>query len=170
MPWHTSTVKFWLGDQALLTTKVKATATLCQKVSHINMLVELDPPLIPGPRIHATNLAHGLGGLYQLVDKVHILPTSFLITLKNLHQPQVIHAAVQFQTQTGLRAGQMSMILPTHLVTGSKLWLPPFKHCGHAQILDITHVPAWLIILFLSFKTSELPCSALDPCTIQSPI
>ena len=95
-------------------------------------------------------------GVYGLTQtRSLILPAWYLVSLKNLQQPQVLTSAVQLQTLTGLRAGQMSKILPTHLATVGKLWIAPFKHCLHAQILDIAQVPTWLVSLFLSFKTTE---------------
>ena len=153
MSWHTYSVKFWLGDLNLTGGKPRAASTLTQKISHINMLVDLQPPLIPGPKLQIGDLAKGLGGLHLVAFKSVILPAWFIITLKNLEHPQMIHTAVQFQTLTGLRAGQMSLIMPAHLQTVGRLWIAPFKHCDHAQILDITHVPAWLTKRFLSTKT-----------------
>ena len=135
--------------------KLLATSTLQQKLSHINCLTDTTPTLLPGPPVNLQNLALGLGGLKPPVLKDYILPPSFLLTLRHLQQPQVIHVAAQFQALTGLRAGQMSLIYPSHLKSLGTMWGAPFKHMATPVILDIRHVPAWLVRLFLSFAKSD---------------
>ena len=105
-----------------------AETTLQQKLSHINCLVDLGTPLIAGPRLTQSKIATGLGTLQLAVFKVTILPPSFLLTLANLEKPQLLDAAIQFQALTGLRAGQMTMLMPAHLSTEGKLLIAPFKH------------------------------------------
>ena len=155
LPWHTGSIKFWLGHQNLNSAKPLAYATLTQKASHINWLTTLDPPLILGASVSATHLAQGLGGLSTTLLRIYILPAAFLIALKNLSKPGLMHVACQFQTLTGLRAGQMSLLLPKHLETPGLIWMLPFKHQHHTQVLDISHVPTWLVTALLAFKSSD---------------
>lgn len=155
LPWHASTVKFWLGDRNLTTDKPWATSTMQQKISHVNLLTELSPPLLPGGAVLAARLAPGLGCLRVDSFRPTILPPSFLVTLKNLQQPQLIHLAVQMQALTGLRAGQLSLLTPANLGTQGKLWLAPFKHQQLPAILDIRHVPEWLVRALLLHRQED---------------
>jgi len=154
LPWHTGSVMYWLGDLNLGTGKPLASSTLLQKISHVNLLVELQPPLIAGPQLSGSRLAPGLACTSLASLRKSILPPSFLLTLANLEKPQLLEAAIQFQALTGLRAGQMTILMPAHLATEGKLMIVPFKHQTLPQVVDIHHVPRWLVLLLLSFKKS----------------
>ena len=56
------------------------------------------------------------------------------------------------QAAIGLRAGQMTMMSPMHLLTPGQLIAPPFKRQKLTVLLNIEHVPVWLINAFLSFQ------------------
>ena len=165
LPWHTSSILYWMGDSTLGDTgKLLATSTLQQKLSHINCLTETVPPLLPGATLNLQSLAHGLGGLKLTYLKDHILPPSFLLALSHLQQPTVLTTAIQFQALAGLRAAQVSHLLPPHLATPGKLWVAPCKHTQIPVILDISHIPAWLVTLFLSFaKSNHTPLVPMTP-------
>ena len=138
--------------------KMLAVSTLQQKLSHLNTLQETTPQLLPGPKLFLQNLAQGLGSLKTVIFKDILLPPSFLRTLANLSNPQMMHIAVQFQALTGLRGGQMVQVTPGHLkhyLTTGKLWLTPFKHQTLPILLDISHVPSWLVSKFLALGKQD---------------
>ena len=93
-----------------------------------------------------------------------MLPPRFLIAMAKLHQPQIMHVAMQFQALTGLRAGMMSKLYPIHLQTLMKLWVAPFKFQQHPTVQDISHLPSTLVPQFLSFKTdADAPLLPFTP-------
>ena len=151
-PWHSSSVAPWLTALQLEGKKPLAEATLQQKVTHINFLTELNPPMLPGGHIVMPKLVHGLAKFSTYCPKVNMLPPSFLISLALLEEPQLIHIAVQLQAAIGLRAGQMTLITPMHLLTQGQMIAPPFKRQKLTVLLDIMHVPKWLVDAFLSFQ------------------
>ena len=155
LPWHTSSVPYWFADMNMgSTAKPKAGSTLLQKISHINLLTELQPPLIAGPRATGSRLVPGMGCV-NTSQKDLILPPSYILTLSKLQQPQVLHVAVQFQVLSGLRVGQMSLLLPSHLATPDRIWLPPFKHQPLPRLVDIRHIPKALVQQLLAYSTSK---------------
>jgi len=153
MMWHSSSAGPWLTSLQLSgAAKPLAEATLLQKVTHLNFLTGLTPPLLPGGEIKMNKLVQGLAKFSTYSSKKNMLPPSFLISLSLLEQPQLIHIAVQMQAAIGLRAGQVCMITPLHLVTQGMLLAPPFKRQKLTMLLNIEHVPEWLIKAFLSFQ------------------
>ena len=164
LPWHTSSVPIWLADSRAHK-KLLAKSTLQQKISHINMLTELLPPLLPGDRISGDRLAPGLATLTVHDIRPHILPPSFLLSLAHLHNPQLIHIAVQFQTLTGLRAGQMTQLKSAHLETPQRMMVLPFKFQLETVVLNISAVPAWLICAFKGFAKN--PYTPIIPWTTK---
>ena len=165
LPWHTDSVKFWLGNMNLTAKAPLATSTLQQKISHLNLLTDLSPPLLPGGNVQALRLAPGLGCLKADSYRTSILPPTFLIALHNLAHPQLIHLAVQFQALTGLRAGQMSLMVPAHFEFVDKIWVPPFKHQTKPVVRSLSHVPQKLIKDLLSYATD--PFTPLLPWTAE---
>ena len=156
MPWHSTSVCEWLTTIQLDgKAKPLSEATLTQKVTHLNFLTELNPPLLPGGKCTMGKLVTGLAQFSTYSSLENMLPPSFLISLSLLEKPQLIHIAVQLQAATGLRAGQMTMINPMHLLTLGQLIAPPFKRQKHTVLLSIEHVPIWLIRAFLSYKKND---------------
>ena len=149
-------MRFWLAHLAILKQKPLATSTLLQKASHINLLTELQPPLIHGGPVAVAHQLHGSGVCYVPGERPAMLPPSFLLTLAYLEQPQLIHIAVQMQAQLGLRAGQMVLILPIHLKTPGRILVPKFKKQKHAVLLPTEHIPEWLLRAFLSYSKNDL--------------
>ena len=156
MRWHSLSVGPWLTELQLGgKTKPVTETTLLQKVTHLNFLTDTTPPLLPGGKCSISKLLHGLGKFSDYKSVVNILPPSFLISLSLLEQPQKIHIAMQFQTAVGLRAGQMTMVARMHLLTKGYLICPPFKRRKHTVLLNIEHVPEWLIQALLSSSVND---------------
>ena len=156
LPWHTDYVRFWVTELAVTKDKTLAPKTLLQKVSHINMLTELRPALIDGPAVTATNQLKGSGVCYIPGVRNTILPPSFLLTLAQLEEPQLIHLAIQMQTMLGLRGGMMVLIIRAHLLTPGRLVVPPYKHTKHTTVVPTDQIPQWLLTAFLSYAKNDL--------------
>ena len=152
MLWHSASAGLWLTTIQLGGNKPLAENTLLQKVTHLNFLTDLSPPLLPGGKISLSKLVQGLAKFSTHSSLENMLPPSFLISLSLLEQPQLIHIAIQLQASIGLRAGQMTMITPMHLLTPGQLIAPPFKLQKFTVLLSVEHVPVWLIHAFLSFQ------------------
>ena len=114
----------------------------------------------------ADRLAPGLDTLAVADLATTILPPSFLISLKQLAKPLQIHYAVQFQSLTGLRAGQMTLVTAGHLATPGRMIVPPFKKMLQTTVLNIEAVPKWLVTAFKSFAINDytpiLPWTTAD--------
>ncbi len=165
-PWDTSSIKYWLADRqfsALL--KPWALSTMYQKVSHINFLTTLEPPCITGTAVVGSKVVQGLGTYAKLTQITLMLPPAYLLTLANHTKPSQLELCVQFQALTGLRAGQLVLITPQHLLTEGTLLAQPFKHQKLTQVLNIRVVPTWLVQKFLSFATN--PALPILPWTAE---
>ena len=119
-------------------------------------MTELQPPLIDGPAVKASSQLKGSGICYIPGIKNTILPPSFLLALSHLEQPQLIHIAMQLQAMTGLRGGQMVLIIRAHLLTPGRLVVPPYKHQKSTTVVPVDHIPHWLLTAFLSAAKSDL--------------
>ena len=156
LPWHTDFVRLWVAELAITKDKTLAPKTLLQKVSHINMLTEMRPALIDGPAVTAAHQLKGSGVCYIPGVRNTILPPSFLLTLAFLEQPQLIHLAMQLQAMTGLRGGQMVLIIKAHLLTTGRMVVPPYKHTKHTTVVPTDHIPQWLLSAFVSYAKTDL--------------
>ena len=154
-PWHSSSIPEWLSQRQMSgEAKPWAENTMLQKLTHLNFLTTSYPVLLPGGQVVAPRLVPGLGKFAVPLPEKDILPPSYLISLSLLEQPLKIHTASQVQALTGLRSGQMCLINPMHLITPGVLIAPPFKRQKHTVLLDIQHVPKWLIDQFLQFQSN----------------
>ena len=155
-PWHSSSIPHWFSERQLCGKYVAwAENTLQQKLTHLNFLASTHPPILPGGVLSAPRLISGLGKL-SLPPKIkHMLPPSFLITLSLLENPMLIHTTIQLQALIGLRGGHLCLVNPMSLQTEGVLVAPPFKRQLKSVMVDIRHVPRWLIQQFLSHKKND---------------
>ena len=125
-----------------------------QKVSHVNFLADLNPPMIAGGVIHPRRLLKAIGKLSPQVVKDKVLPMMFLINLWNMLQPTLMHISIQFQTLVGLRGGHFCLLRPCDFLCGSLL-LPPFKFQKTPVLISLQHVPSMLVEALLSYGTDH---------------
>ena len=99
--------------------KILAASTLQQKVSHMNFLTTLRPPLLPGGEMKLDRLIQGLTSMSLVTVKNKVLPPSFLWRLHLLYKAKPIYVAMQVQAALGLRAGHFMLLKPKHFLPGS---------------------------------------------------
>jgi len=151
--WHSSYIADWLSERQMSgKARPWAENTMQQKLTHLNFLITCHPQLLPGALFGVPRLLQGLGKLAIASVIKHILPPSHLITLSLLEKPLQIHTTTQMQALTGLRGGHLCLITPLHLATEGVMITPPFKRQKHTLMLDIQHVPKWLVKQFLSHQ------------------
>jgi len=152
--WHSSTMVHWLPYVAATKKgKILAASTLQQKVSHVNFLTTLRPPLLPGGEMKLDRLIQGLTAMSLVTVKNKVLPPSFLWRLHLLYKAKPIYVAMQVQAALGLRAGHFMLLKPKHFLPGSVM-LPPFKKHLTSMLLPTHHVPQELLKAYLGLQPS----------------
>ena len=155
LAWDTASLVDWIPKEAIKKPgKVLATSTLEQKVTHVNFLTTMKPPLINGGPIHPKRLLQALGKISPKTYTDKVLPLVFLYELSLRLQPTLLQISIQLQTMLGLRAGHFCLLTPCAFMSNSLL-LPPFKFQKKPVLICLQHVPTWLIKAFLSFQTSQ---------------
>ena len=145
----------WISEMSILAKKPLAPTTVQQKISHINFLTELKPPLLPGGPILAPRYFKGLNKITPMIaDKKLYLPPSFIVRLATMQDPGLIHLSIQMQMYLGLRGGHFSILEPQMFMDRNVL-LPPFKFQKRPVLLPLHHVPPALLEKFLLMCNQE---------------
>ena len=168
MPWHFNSVDSWIADLAVKLGRAKS--TLDQKISHLQILADINPPLIRGERQHSHGrLVKGLAKLTLAAAGPTFLPPSLVVTLFSLKDPDPIHKAIVFQSSVGLRCGQMVRVQPQHVPNHESMLHPPFKKALHSLLLPINHVNPVVIDRFVKLgKDPHTPILNLTAAQYRS--
>jgi len=151
LPWHSHSASHWLPYVAQYKGRLLAATTLTQKISHINFLTELKPPMLPGPAVRLDKMITGLTSLQLTKEAPKVLPPTFLWRLHNLYQPKPIHIAIQMQTALGLRGGHF-MIMKRRYYLSQGVLIPPFKKRLTYTLLPTAHIPPELLRAYLELQ------------------
>ena len=136
----------WLAKHEQL-----APSTLDQKISHINFFAQLG--LFPPVReLAQRRFLDGLTKLLNYTPKRSLLPPSLIVTMFNSPSSLMVDS-ILFQSQVGLRGGQMVKITPHHLLPTIHM-VPPYKHCKVLTLLPLQHVNPDILARFLSHATA----------------
>jgi len=154
--WHSSHGIPWVSELSVLAKKPLAPTTVQQKITHINFLAAMRPPLLPGGEILLPRYFKGLAKLIPGITAKYskYLPPWFIVKLYRMEKPELIHLAILVQFYLATRAGHFTMLEPQHFMAGNVM-LPPFKFQKRAVLLPLHHLPPGLLEKFLSLCGSQ---------------